>query len=77
MRPKSVRSCGRIGADLRFLAILIKCMSLGFFVGFVLSTSRDWGAELWALAGLMLFTGGLLVLYELSISASPSDNPRY
>jgi len=62
---------------LRVLANLIKCVSFGFFVGFVLSTTREWGAELWALGGLMLFSGALMVLYELSISASPADDVRY
>jgi hypothetical protein len=65
---------------LSVLAILIKCMSFGFFVGFLLSTSWDWGAELWALAGLMLFAGGLVALYELSIlpreSMKPTISPR-
>ena len=62
---------------MRVLAILIKCISFGFFVGFLLSTSRDWSTELWALAGLMLFVGALMVLYEMSISASPDDGARF
>lgn len=60
---------------MRFLAILFKCASLGLFVSFLLS--REWGAELWPFAGLMLFAGGLVALYELSISDSPADDARY
>ncbi len=60
---------------MKFLAILFKCASLGVFVGFLVS--REWGAELWPFAGLMLFAGGLVALYELSLPVSPADDVRY
>ena len=58
---------------MRFLAIFFKCVSLGVFVGFLVS--REWGAELWPFTGLMLFAGGLVAAYEWSSSATDARYP--
>jgi hypothetical protein len=49
------------------LLILRKCIALGLFAGFLLSLGAGLESELWALVGLLLFVGGLMAIYEISV----------
>ena len=48
------------------LATLIKCTSIAFLAGLMMSTGFDLGATIWPLTGLLVLLGGVVVLFQLT-----------
>jgi len=48
------------------ISALLKCTSIGFLGGFLMSTGPDWANGLLALAALMVFISTVLVPFEVT-----------